>query len=96
MHRYEVIIYWSAEDSAYVAEVPELPGCMAHGPSHEVRCNPFRTQSRSGSRRLRSSAIRSRRPKGGDSSWHRPNGANFAPEFLYERLRVPTQPGGCR
>lgn len=28
---YEVIIYWSAEDSAFVAEVPELAGCMAHG-----------------------------------------------------------------
>ncbi len=29
MHKYEVIIYWSSEDSAYIAEVPELPGCMA-------------------------------------------------------------------
>lgn len=29
--RYEVIIYWSAEDAAFVAEVPELAGCMAHG-----------------------------------------------------------------
>jgi predicted RNase H-like HicB family nuclease len=28
---YEVIIYWSAEDAAFVAEVPELTGCMAHG-----------------------------------------------------------------
>ncbi len=31
--RYEVIIYWSAEDEAFVAEVPELPGCAADGPS---------------------------------------------------------------
>jgi predicted RNase H-like HicB family nuclease len=31
MHTYEVIIYWSAEDKVFVAEVPELPGCMAHG-----------------------------------------------------------------
>lgn len=31
MHKYEVIIYWSQEDFAFVAEVPELPGCMAHG-----------------------------------------------------------------
>jgi predicted RNase H-like HicB family nuclease len=31
MDRYEIIIYWSDEDGAFVAEVPELPGCMAHG-----------------------------------------------------------------
>ena len=31
MHKYEVIIYWSNEDKVFVAEVPELPGCMAHG-----------------------------------------------------------------
>ena len=36
MDRYEVIIYWSAADEAFVAEVPELPGCMAHGPSYEA------------------------------------------------------------
>lgn len=33
MTQYEVIIYWSAEDAAYVAEVPELAGCTAHGGS---------------------------------------------------------------
>jgi predicted RNase H-like HicB family nuclease len=33
MNRYEIIIYWSAEDGAFVAEVPELPGCAAHGDS---------------------------------------------------------------
>lgn len=31
MNKYEIIIYWSDEDSAFVAEVPELPGCAAHG-----------------------------------------------------------------
>ena len=31
MHKYEVIIYWSQEDEAFIAEVPELPGCLAHG-----------------------------------------------------------------
>ena len=31
MHRYEVIIYWSNDDQSFVAEVPELPGCAAHG-----------------------------------------------------------------
>ena len=35
MDRYEVIIFWSAEDEAFVAEGPELPGCMAHGATHE-------------------------------------------------------------
>ncbi|MGE5191830.1 MAG: type II toxin-antitoxin system HicB family antitoxin [Deltaproteobacteria bacterium] len=34
--RYEVIIYWSREDGAFVADVPELPGCMAHGKTHEA------------------------------------------------------------
>ncbi len=31
MNKYEVIIYWSEEDKAFIAEVPELPGCMADG-----------------------------------------------------------------
>ena len=31
MYRYETIIYWSEEDQAYLAEVPELPVCMADG-----------------------------------------------------------------
>ncbi|MCK4910595.1 MAG: type II toxin-antitoxin system HicB family antitoxin [Thermodesulfovibrionales bacterium] len=35
MYKYEVIIYWSKEDEAFIAEVPELPGCMAHGGSQE-------------------------------------------------------------
>jgi Uncharacterized conserved protein len=34
-HKYEIIIYWSNEDEVYVAEVPELPGCTAHGDNHE-------------------------------------------------------------
>jgi predicted RNase H-like HicB family nuclease len=32
--KYEMIIYWSQEDSAFVVEVPELPGCMADGPTY--------------------------------------------------------------
>lgn len=31
--KYEIIIFWSEEDGAYIAEVPELPGCMADGES---------------------------------------------------------------
>jgi len=33
MHKYEIIIYWSEADRAFIAEVPELPGCAAHGAS---------------------------------------------------------------
>lgn len=36
MHKYEIILYWSNEDRAFVAEVPELPGCMAHGDNQEA------------------------------------------------------------
>ena len=35
MTRYEVIIYWNREDDAYIAEVPQLAGCAAHGDSQE-------------------------------------------------------------
>lgn len=35
-HRYEVILYWSEPDRAFVAEVPELPGCAADGPTYSA------------------------------------------------------------
>jgi predicted RNase H-like HicB family nuclease len=35
MIKYEVILYWSAEDDAFIAEVPELPGCAADGASYQ-------------------------------------------------------------
>ena len=35
MYKYEIIMYWSNEDDAFVAEVPELPGCMVHGNTKE-------------------------------------------------------------
>jgi predicted RNase H-like HicB family nuclease len=35
MPKYEVIIYWSEEDEAFIAEVPELPGCAADGSTHK-------------------------------------------------------------
>ena len=35
MTKYEVILYWSLEDDAFVAEVPQLAGCAAHGATQE-------------------------------------------------------------
>lgn len=35
MSKYEIIIYWSKDDNAFVAEVPELPGCMADGETYQ-------------------------------------------------------------
>lgn len=38
--KYEVIIYWSEDDSCFVAEVPELAGCMSNGPTpHDTLTN---------------------------------------------------------
>src|SRR5574337_1175390 len=36
VNKYKVIIYWSEEDQVYIAEVPELPGCLAHGVTREA------------------------------------------------------------
>jgi predicted RNase H-like HicB family nuclease len=35
VQKYEISLYWSNEDKTFVAEVPELPGCMAHGKTRE-------------------------------------------------------------
>ncbi len=36
MNKYEIIIYWSNEDRVFIAEVPQLPGCMAHGDTQQA------------------------------------------------------------
>ena len=36
MDKYEIILYWSEEDKVFIAEVPEIPGCMAHGDTLEL------------------------------------------------------------
>jgi len=35
MNKYEIIIYWSKDDKAFIAEVPELPGCAADGSTYK-------------------------------------------------------------
>lgn len=39
MYKYGIVLYWSNSDQAFVAEVPELPGCMAHGDTQEAALN---------------------------------------------------------
>jgi len=34
-NKYEIIIYWSEDDQSFLAEVPELPGCIADGKTHK-------------------------------------------------------------
>ena len=36
MYKYEIILYWSNADDVFVGEVPELPGCRAHGDTQEA------------------------------------------------------------
>ena len=36
MHKYQIIINWSQRDRLFIAEVPELPGCIAHGNTQEA------------------------------------------------------------
>ena len=42
MFKYQVILYWSDDDAAFLAEAPELPGCMAHGGTQEVALQNLR------------------------------------------------------
>jgi predicted RNase H-like HicB family nuclease len=39
MYKYEIILFWSIEDNCFVAEIPELPGCISHGATEEDALN---------------------------------------------------------
>jgi predicted RNase H-like HicB family nuclease len=43
MIKYEVVIYWSEEDHAFLAEAPELPGCIADGETYQDAINNLET-----------------------------------------------------
>jgi predicted RNase H-like HicB family nuclease len=43
MHKYEIILYWSNQDQAFVADVPQLPRCTVHGPTLEEALNNANT-----------------------------------------------------
>ena len=43
MSKYEIIIYWSATDEVFVAEMPELKGCIAHGETQEEALREINT-----------------------------------------------------
>jgi len=44
--KYEILMYWSIEDDCYIAEMPELPGCMADGKSYEEALKNIETVSK--------------------------------------------------
>ncbi len=51
-YKYEIIIYWSKEDSTYIAEVPELAGCAADGNTYHEALKMSKSLSMSGSKLL--------------------------------------------
>ena len=67
MTKYEIILYWSAEDDAFIAEVPELPGCAADGDTRMAALENVETVSASGSKLPVNSAARFQN-RGADSS----------------------------
>jgi hypothetical protein len=53
MTKYELILYWSVDDDAFIAEVPELPGCAADAPLDSRHWRMPRPRFRNGSKPLR-------------------------------------------
>ena len=70
MHKYEIIIYWSDEDDAFVAEVHELSGCMAHSNTPEKALRNAKQLFNCGSTQPGSLATRFWNPKENALSLH--------------------------
>jgi len=62
--RYEIILYWSERDQAFIAEVPELPGCAADGRRTGRLWRMSRSSFRNGLRQHARSAVRWPEPRG--------------------------------
>ncbi|MDO5389379.1 MAG: type II toxin-antitoxin system HicB family antitoxin [Clostridia bacterium] len=43
MYKYQIIMYWSADDNCFITEVPELPGCMSDGSTPQEAINNTQT-----------------------------------------------------
>jgi predicted RNase H-like HicB family nuclease len=43
MYKYQLVIYWDHKDHLFIIEVPELPGCMAHGETQEIALSNIKT-----------------------------------------------------
>jgi predicted RNA binding protein YcfA (HicA-like mRNA interferase family) len=63
-YRYEIVMYWSEEDQAFIAEVPELPGCAADGVSYLEALPMWNGLLTNGSRRPRNWDAPSLNPRG--------------------------------
>jgi len=57
MYKYEIIIYWDNQDKICIAEVPELPGCLAHGSNYDETLHNKGKQLNYGLTQLKNSAI---------------------------------------
>jgi len=92
MYKYETIIYWSDEDQAFIAEVPELPGCMAHGASQDEALSNAKEAIQLWLVRPVNLATQSRNQRDVASSMHK------APNKPFESHRPPssTVPQGLR
>jgi predicted RNase H-like HicB family nuclease len=64
LNSYEMIIWWSTEDNAYVVDVPELPGCMAHGATRQAAVKNAEDAIRLWIKSAEDDAIRIPQPRG--------------------------------
>ena len=61
---YEMIIWWSDEDDAYVVDVPELPGCMAHGSDRQQAIQNAEAAIRFWIKTAKADGLKAPQPKG--------------------------------